>query len=141
MEIGSAEWRQVRITGLMKNTDSEVELAWARTLALRDLVLDQRTGDRDDAGVDILFHQLALAATITISSGGDCEIAAQHHDRLAADLDAVQPAADPRSELGSARQAHLLAAEICRDDFRRLRLWTETRDGIDYAELLRLPLE
>ena len=50
-------------------------------------------------------------------------------------------ASDPRSDLGRARQAHLLAAEICRDDFRRLRLWAKAEDGTDYADLLRLPLE
>lgn len=136
---GSVEWRQTRITTLMQKCDNEIGLAWARTLALSDLVLDTLTGDRDDAGIRVLSNQLALAATITLSSGGNREVAARHHDKLASDLDAVRPDEDLRSELGSARLAHLLAAEICRDDFHRVRSWAKTRAGIDYADVLRLP--
>jgi len=129
-----------RITHLLHSANSSVPgLAWARTKALGELVLDGLTGDRDDEGVRVLHNQLNLAAVITLSSGGDLAVAAAHHDRLAADLDAVRSGEDPRSHLGSAVLAHRLAAEICRGDYTRLRLFaTRRKDGHDYTAALQL---
>ncbi|PJJ72186.1 hypothetical protein CLV46_1751 [Diaminobutyricimonas aerilata] len=132
--------RIARLVGPYLGDERSARLAWARTLALSHLVLDDLTGDRDDEGVRILSHQLALAAVITLSCGGDLDVAATHHDRLAADLDAVRPGEDARSALGSAVLAHRLAAQICRGDLARLRRFaSHRRDGEDYAAELGLP--
>ncbi|WP_127782875.1 hypothetical protein [Rhodococcus sp. X156] len=134
--------RQLRITGMVDRyagDENSTGLAWARTLALSELVLDRLTGDREDAGVQILQNQLRLAAIVTFSSGGGLDVAAAHHDRLAADLDAVCPTFTPGT-LRGAVLAHRLAAEICRGDFTGLRSFASHRkDGKDYTAALRLP--
>lgn len=114
--------------------------AWARTLALGELVRVLRTNEPTDVGVQTLESQLRLAATITRDSGGDLEVAASHHDRLAADLTAVRPDADQYSPVRNAARAHRMAAAICRGDHSDLRRFaSHPRHGTDYTAALRLP--
>jgi hypothetical protein len=120
--------------------ESSRQTAWARTTALSELVRILRTNEPTDVGVETLEAQLRLAAIITRDCDGDLEDAAAHHDRLASDITAVQPDADPWSPVRNAARAHRMAAAICRGDHSDLRLFASPReDGIDRTAALRLP--
>jgi len=132
-----------RITSLVERypvDETSVLTAWARIRVLSLLVGDLSAESRDDEAVAVLQSQLGLAASITLSSGGSLEVAAGHHDRLAADLAAVRTEKGRRSPLVSAARAHRMAAAVCRGDHADLRLFASGRpDGRDYTDALRLP--